>query len=295
MTPLAKFSNPRSAKAALAIGCVAAVALVPAGSASALTLGSAFTPTTPGCVDNTTYGQKTSTSGTYVAPTSGQITSFSTRAFDPSATRASFRFVVLRPNGSSGRIVGIGNAGFVLPAAAPAVASGASISPPLNVQAGDIIGFTLTNSSGSPRCAQPATSANTIVHNPTAAIFTNQVLALTSQTSFRLSVSAFLRQTTTLTVAPVTNPDYTLRATLRTGSTPLAGRTVTFRAGAVALCSAVTNVAGVATCTPDTQDKTAIGAINTGGYTANFAGTTAYLPSSGHGDFGSPSDPKSKG
>ncbi|MGQ0620177.1 MAG: Calx-beta domain-containing protein [Panacagrimonas sp.] len=77
------------------------------------------------------------------------------------------------------------------------------------------------------------------------------------------------------------------RATLRDVATnaPIAGRTVNFTAGttgSTALCTAVTNASGVATCQATVANS--LGAILSLGYTARFNGDTTYNPSSGKGD-----------
>ncbi|MGQ0620999.1 MAG: choice-of-anchor Q domain-containing protein [Panacagrimonas sp.] len=69
-----------------------------------------------------------------------------------------------------------------------------------------------------------------------------------------------------------------------TGNTPIAGRSVTFKAGNNStLCTATTNASGVATCqatVPNTL-RTVLGL----GYTASFSGDTSYKPSTTNGDF----------
>jgi hypothetical protein len=268
--------------------CLAlAVALLSAAGASAVTLGQAFTPTA-NCVTDTTFGQSASASGaSFTVPSAGQITSFATRAFDTSVTRSTFRFVVLRPSGLNATVVGLGTGSFVLPAAAPMTPAGSAITA-ISVQAGDYLGFSLAGGSGNVKCGQNSVAGNDILYDHTAALMTGQTLTMTPRAAARISVSAFIRQYTTLTAVDTTSPGYVLRATLRAGSAPVSGRTVRFTSGAITLCSDVTNSSGVATCSPNLQNKPALGAINQSGYTASFAGNSNFFGSSDHASFASP-------
>lgn len=72
-----------------------------------------------------------------------------------------------------------------------------------------------------------------------------------------------------------------LRATLTTaGGAPLAGQPIVFEAAGNEVCRATTNGEGTATCTGLVESLTAILSF---GYTATFAGTSVYSPSSGSG------------
>lgn len=269
-------------------GVIAVAAIgIGASGASAATVGQTVATGTPGCVDNTTYAQNTVAAGnSYAVPLNGVVNSFSTRAYDPNATRAPMRLVVHRNlGGGNYRVVGVGSVARTLPGAPTVSALTTSIAP-IAVQAGDRIGFVLGNSSGNPRCAvQTGLPADAILHNPTAALVTGQTLAMVAQNGFRLSIAANLRATTTLVADPTSAPDYVLSARLRDSSgAGVAGRTVNFRTvGGDPLCSDTTNAQGVASCTPFLEEKMDIGSINENGYNASFAGTTGFLPSSAHG------------
>lgn len=65
-----------------------------------------------------------------------------------------------------------------------------------------------------------------------------------------------------------------------TDGSPIAGRTVTFRAGGQVLCTAVTNASGVASCSGLGPWLQAILGL---GYTAEFAGDGTYAPSVARG------------
>jgi hypothetical protein len=70
-----------------------------------------------------------------------------------------------------------------------------------------------------------------------------------------------------------------VQATLKTSTgAPLAGQSIRFTAGSTVLCTAVTNAAGVATCTPPLLDEVNI--ILNLGVNESFAGTATYQASS---------------
>jgi hypothetical protein len=72
-------------------------------------------------------------------------------------------------------------------------------------------------------------------------------------------------------------------ATLTSNGSPVAGQTITFTASdGTPICSSVTNAEGQASCTSASPLPAAI-PILLGGYTATFAGTGQYMPSTGHG------------
>ncbi len=63
------------------------------------------------------------------------------------------------------------------------------------------------------------------------------------------------------------------------GGLPVTGVTITFTAAGQLLCQALTNAAGVATCTPTGAGELYV--LLSDGYTATFLGTTVYQPSTG--------------
>ncbi|MGQ0622005.1 MAG: Calx-beta domain-containing protein [Panacagrimonas sp.] len=73
------------------------------------------------------------------------------------------------------------------------------------------------------------------------------------------------------------------RATLKdaNGNVPVAGKSISFKAGTTTLCTATTNAQGVATCNVNLLN-TLVGVLSLG-YTGTYAGDTAYNPSSGNG------------
>ncbi len=72
-----------------------------------------------------------------------------------------------------------------------------------------------------------------------------------------------------------------LTATLtEPGVGPLAGRTVTFKAGSTTACTATTNQSGVASCSANNASLTALLSL---GYTATYAGASMYRPATGKG------------
>jgi hypothetical protein len=72
-----------------------------------------------------------------------------------------------------------------------------------------------------------------------------------------------------------------LTGTLKSGSTPLAGRTLRFTVGTTVLCTGVTNAQGTATCTGGVM--TGLNALLGLGYQVSFAGDFDYLASTGKG------------
>ena len=72
---------------------------------------------------------------------------------------------------------------------------------------------------------------------------------------------------------------FNLNGTLTTAAGPLSGETVTFKAGSTVICSAVTNVNGTASCN---GIGSLLSIVLSFGYTANFAGSGSFLPSSAH-------------
>lgn len=149
---------------------------------------------------------------------------------------------------------------------------------PSSIQAGQTLRVSHTSS------ATAGAASETIV-----TISSLSPLSRTSAT-FR-TVTA--RLDTTLTVDPVPAVIVTQglqlrllvspRATLRDSSShlPLAGKTVSFKAGNTPLGTAVTNANGVATCQA-TLARTLAGLLSLG-YTVAFAGDATYEPSSGSG------------
>jgi LPXTG-motif cell wall-anchored protein len=72
-------------------------------------------------------------------------------------------------------------------------------------------------------------------------------------------------------------------ARLTSNGSPVAGQTISFTASdGTPICTAVTNADGRASCTSASPLTAAI-PILAGGYTATFAGTDRYVPSTGHG------------
>ena len=70
----------------------------------------------------------------------------------------------------------------------------------------------------------------------------------------------------------------TLSATLTSGGSPLAGRTIVFSIAWLPLCAAVTNTSGVATCGISFLPELIV--LLAGGYSATFSGDASYLSSS---------------
>ncbi|MGQ0618314.1 MAG: hypothetical protein ACT4QA_00110 [Panacagrimonas sp.] len=75
------------------------------------------------------------------------------------------------------------------------------------------------------------------------------------------------------------SPRATLKDTVT--NTPIAGKTVSFFAGATPMCTATTNASGVATCQFSVL-RTLAGVLSLG-YTGKFAGDGTYKPSQGNG------------
>jgi len=278
-------------------GALAALCCVPAfgaPAASALTLGQAVAPTgvaTGPCVNNETDVQPAVASGaSYQVPLAGNITSFATRAWDSSATRASVRLVVFRVTGPGVfRVVGI-SAAHQVPAADPVVPVSTNITA-IPALAGDIIGFRFTGTSGTFHCYQDGVPGDIDIFNDVATLSVGSTFSGTS-TAARISLSAFMNVQTVVTAEDTTSPDYRMRATLTdSAGRPISGQTITFTTGGMPICSATTNSNGVATCFANTQDKTVIASINTNGFTARFAGNTGLLADTDHGGFGSPTGP----
>lgn len=69
-----------------------------------------------------------------------------------------------------------------------------------------------------------------------------------------------------------------LNAMLTAPGGPVAGETVTFKAGARVICTAVTNAQGVASCSGTASVLQIVLGL---GYTAQYAGSASYLPSTG--------------
>ncbi|HXM57240.1 MAG TPA: N,N-dimethylformamidase beta subunit family domain-containing protein [Candidatus Dormibacteraeota bacterium] len=136
----------------------------------------------------------------------------------------------------------------------------------------------------------------TVVSGTAQATFTTSALATASHSvtavygggaSFAASTSPAITQVvqrvTTRTVAGAFVLSLlTVSATLTRTDTgaALAGQTIKFTTGSTTICSATTNSSGAASC----SGAGALLAITlNGGYTATYAGTTTYAPSSGHG------------
>ena len=109
---------------------------------------------------------------------------------------------------------------------------------------------------------------------------------LPSQGATRIIVTPAVAPTS-LRTTPLdqTGLDPTARLTLSGIGAPLAGETVTFSIGGSTVCSGRTDADGVATC-PAGATATVLRALLKGmfgGFTATYAGSSAYLPSSAHG------------
>ena len=94
--------------------------------------------------------------------------------------------------------------------------------------------------------------------------------------------------TTTLTASPALlvkgkngASTTTLKATLSAYAAPVTGRTVAFSSAGTALCSAVTDSTGIASCTLAVPSST-MKSLQKNGYAAAFAGDAQYLSSSAH-------------
>jgi len=99
----------------------------------------------------------------------------------------------------------------------------------------------------------------------------------TDYTSASATVQITINQAPTkLTTAP----GVSARLTRADTGQPLAGQTLTFKAGSSTLCTAVTNSSGTAGCTSATA--VALAVLNQG-YTVSYAGTSNYLSSSANG------------
>jgi hypothetical protein len=72
-----------------------------------------------------------------------------------------------------------------------------------------------------------------------------------------------------------------MTAVLSTAQGPVAGQTLSFATGSTALCTAVTNASGSATCTAGSLKNVTLH-IN-GSYTVTYAGNTDYLGFTGTG------------
>lgn len=72
-------------------------------------------------------------------------------------------------------------------------------------------------------------------------------------------------------------------ASLRVGTTPLAGKTLVFSASGETICSAVTDQGGEAACTDDETSAALAAIVSAGGYRASFAGDEEFAASSERG------------
>jgi Bacterial Ig-like domain (group 3) len=73
---------------------------------------------------------------------------------------------------------------------------------------------------------------------------------------------------------------YKARLTRTVTGAPISGEAITFTAGTTMVCSATTNNAeGIARC----GERSLLPAVLNHGYTATYAGTSLYAPSTAHG------------
>ncbi|HVA08043.1 MAG TPA: Ig-like domain repeat protein [Acidimicrobiales bacterium] len=100
---------------------------------------------------------------------------------------------------------------------------------------------------------------------------------------FTVQQAATTLKAGSVSVNPV-KPGATVSATLTRNwdAGAIAGQSVSFYAKSTFLCSAITNSNGAASCTVSSLAGTEA-ISNAKGYTAEFAGTTDYKPSSGNG------------
>jgi hypothetical protein len=94
----------------------------------------------------------------------------------------------------------------------------------------------------------------------------------------QLTVSPVVLQTTGGLIK-ITVGRVSARLTGGSPAMPLAGQTITFKAGTTTVCSAVTAADGTATCTASVGNTLLL--ILNGGVTATYAGSPSWLPSSG--------------
>jgi hypothetical protein len=97
------------------------------------------------------------------------------------------------------------------------------------------------------------------------------------------AITQVVQRVTTRTVASsFLLKSLTVSATLTRTDTgaALAGQTITFTTGSTKICTATTNSSGTASCS---GAAATLAIMLNGGYTATYAGTTVYAPSSGHG------------
>jgi hypothetical protein len=104
-------------------------------------------------------------------------------------------------------------------------------------------------------------------------------------TSYLGSASSALSQTvtkaTTSISAQMATSGGSMTAVLSSAQGPLAGQTLSFATGTTALCTAVTNAAGSATCTAGPLKNVTLHA--NGSYTVTYGGNTDFLASTGTG------------
>jgi hypothetical protein len=122
----------------------------------------------------------------------------------------------------------------------------------------------------------PASGSTFPIGTTTVTCTTSDRAGNTATASFRVTVT---KVPTTLSAVGGLGSLSSVSATLRAGGQPLAGKSVTFRAGSTTLCTATTNAAGVASCSHSQLLAVLLGL----GYTATYAGDATYAPASGQG------------
>jgi MBG domain-containing protein len=135
---------------------------------------------------------------------------------------------------------------------------------------------------GSPACTTPATASSP---NGSYAITCTIGTLSSANYNFLLDPGTLTvgKVQTSLTAQPISllrsllSAQATMTATLRSSAAgqPLAGQTVAFTLGGQS-CSATTNANGIASCSVGL----AVALLNPGGYSAAYAGSANYLPSS---------------
>jgi hypothetical protein len=173
--------------------------LLSAPSAIAATVGQAVVPASS-CTAPVSYAQTAVAGGTsYTVPSSGVLTSFSTRAYSLSAG-PTMKLVVFRAAGAGNYlVVGVSNVALTLPTTVP----GADIVTPITpipVQAGDVIGFHI--SASGVQCAAFGSAGDSVVGAAGGEPAPGSTIALSGAFTFRLSIAANLASGSTCDTPP---------------------------------------------------------------------------------------------
>lgn len=196
--------NGKLRRGLLATVLAPACVLLGATGASAATVGQAVLPDNELCGAPVAVQTGVASGTSYTVPSDGQLTSLSTRAFDPEVAEAALQLVVFRATGNPNEYLVVGlSEPVALPSSLPAAEVTTAITP-IDVLAGDLIGLQLSHWFSS-RCGTKMGQGSDTVAGGVATVVEGEVVTLSPPLTGRLlTIAANLVETPVETACGVT-------------------------------------------------------------------------------------------